>query len=423
MKLTHKLQLITIAPAAQLSLDVIPTEITCNGAQNGSIIATAQGGDGNYTFQLSDAQGTILRSFQTSPLFDNLNAGEYVVNVIDSGGCAGTSFVYEVREAAVFIVDTISSQGETNGPNTGAISFEITGGAAPYSYSVNSSNFVSFDETKKTITDLSAGEYTINVRDVFGCESIFRQTITPSEVVVPLTADILLTEISCTGTPDGSIQVVNTQGGSGDYVYALDNTDITQAQTSNIFSGIEAGSHYVTIFDSSGYVLQLPFELTSPAALEVTAEVTYSGDTATITVSALGGTLPYTYALDGAEDREANVFEKLSPGNYIIQIHDANGCSSMSEVVIEEKEDDENRNIDVFQNPGRTEVVDIVFKETQSSETTLIVFNSKGNIVYSSEIGEGSSQTQIDVNNLSRGIYFIYIKNAEMEEIKKVMLL
>ena len=53
----------------------------------------------------------------------------------------------------------------------------------------------------------------------------------------------------------------------------------------------------------------------------------------------------------------------------------------------------------------------------EESETTIAVYNSKGTLVYALETQQGTAETEIDVANLSRGIYFVYIKNAEMEEV------
>lgn len=90
---------------------------------------------------------------------------------------------------------------------------------------------------------------------------------------------------------------------------------------------------------------------------------------------------------------------------------------------LEEKREDIDNAIIVYQNPGRTEVVDIVWDVTKVSKTTISMYNTKGNLVSLNEVDAGVSQARLQVISLARGIYFIYIKNAELEEIKKVLIL
>ena len=69
--------------------------------------------------------------------------------------------------------------------------------------------------------------------------------------------------------------------------------------------------------------------------LNVTAEIdSYNGSTGEITVTASGGTPPFTYSLNGGTPQALNVFDNLPAGTYNIVITDSEGCSETTSIVI-----------------------------------------------------------------------------------------
>src|SRR5690606_1407685 len=90
---------VTIAsPSAALSATLTPTaNVTCDN-DSGEMIATASGGWGNYEYQLiNTTTGTTVQDFDGNAFFSGLSAGDYTLNVRDSGGCLFTDTAQLVR--------------------------------------------------------------------------------------------------------------------------------------------------------------------------------------------------------------------------------------------------------------------------------------------------------------------------------------
>lgn len=135
------------------------------GQSNGSITVNATGGSG-FTFSLNNG------AFQSSGTFSNLAAGNYTITAKNSNGCTGSA-QFTVGTINVCSGVTINVTTNTNtavpcpNPNSGTITINATGGAGPYTYSVNGSAF----GANNVIGSLAAGNYSIVARDANGCTS------------------------------------------------------------------------------------------------------------------------------------------------------------------------------------------------------------------------------------------------------------
>lgn len=148
---------LTITQPAVLNLTAVPTMITCNGANNGSISAAATGGTTPYTYSID---GT---NFFTASTLSNLSVGSYTVTVKDANGCTKTFNTTITQPTAVNSsgVSTISSG------NNGTITLTGQGGLTPYTYSINGTNYTS----SSLFSNLAPGTYTCYVKDANGCIS------------------------------------------------------------------------------------------------------------------------------------------------------------------------------------------------------------------------------------------------------------
>jgi gliding motility-associated-like protein len=79
--------------------------------------------------------------------------------------------------------------------------------------------------------------------------------------------------------------------------------------------------------------------LTQPPLLQITSlsatiPSCIPGNDAMITVTAAGGTSPFSYSINGGTYQTANTFNAIGIGNYIITIKDANNCTVSSNIAV-----------------------------------------------------------------------------------------
>ncbi|MEM9024173.1 MAG: SprB repeat-containing protein, partial [Bacteroidota bacterium] len=147
-------------------------------------------------------------------------------------------------------------------------------------------------------------------------------TITePTALVATLVSTV---NVSCNGGADGAI----TAGGSGGtptYSFLWSTGGSTATET-----GLTAGTYTVTVTDANGCTDALTATVTEPlplnAAIDSVQDVNCGGADGAIFTSAIGGTMPYTYAWSNGATTEDIM--NLTAGPYTLTLTDANGCST-----------------------------------------------------------------------------------------------
>jgi gliding motility-associated-like protein len=110
---------------------------------------------------------------------------------------------------------------------------------------------------------------------------------------------------------------------------------------SNIFTGLPAGNYNVVVVDGFGCSQAYagnPVVITQPTNITHTAATTPASCAnvfdGTISISASGGTPPYSYSLNGGPTQPGSTFNGLGANTYNITVFDNNGCSDTSSVTI-----------------------------------------------------------------------------------------
>ena len=157
----------------------------------------------------------IGSAFTSTTSYPNLAAGTYAVEVRDVNGCIfSTTASVSSTSGPTAIVATIvnAACGTSNGSITlGA----VTGGVAPFTYSVDGSAFTS----TTSYPGLAAGTFAVEVRDVNGC--IFSTTASVSNTSGPTAIAITVVDAAC-GASNGSITLGAVTGGLAPYTYSVD---------------------------------------------------------------------------------------------------------------------------------------------------------------------------------------------------------
>lgn len=146
-----------------LTISLVPTNVTCNGAGNGTIDLTVTGGTFAYDFAWD--YGTSAYSENEDLV--NLAPGSYSVTVTDHNGCiieASTN----ITQPAKLKTTPESHDITCHGAGDGYILIEsTTGGTAPFTYSWTGPN--SYTASTGDIYGLESGQYYVTTTDANGC--------------------------------------------------------------------------------------------------------------------------------------------------------------------------------------------------------------------------------------------------------------
>lgn len=300
-------------PTAALSASSIVTDVTCNGLTNGAINLSVSGGTSAYTYAWSNSA--------TTQDLSGVAAGTYTVTITDAHGCT-LEHSKTINQPTVLGVTTNST---TNvgcfGASTGAISVSGTGGSPAYQYSLNGGSY----GPSGSFSGLSAGSYTITVRDNNSCE--ISTTINLSQPLAALSASVASkTDIDCYGTSTGSVDV-DVAGGTTNYSYNWSGPG--GPYSTQDLSNVAAGTYNLTVTDANGCTASTSATVTQLNQLSASASVTsasvcYGNSNGEVTFTPAGGSGAYEYSLDaGSSYQMSPTFSGLSAGTYDAYIRDA----------------------------------------------------------------------------------------------------
>ncbi len=313
----------TFSTTASVSSTTGPTAIVTTivnaacGASNGSItLGAVTGGVAPYTYSVD---GSAFTSTTTYPGFA---AGAYAVEVRDANSCTfSTTASVSNTSGPTAIATTIvnASCGASNGSITlGA----VTGGVAPYTYSVDGSTFTS----TTSYPGFAAGTYTVEVRDANGCT--FSTTASVSNTSGPTAIATTVVNAAC-GASNGSITLGAVTGGVAPYTYSVDGSAFTSTTT---YPGFAAGAYAVEVRDANSCTFSTTASVSNtsgPTAIATTiVNASCGASNGSITLGAVtGGVAPYTYSVDGSAFTSTTSYPGFAAGTYAVEVRDANGCT------------------------------------------------------------------------------------------------
>ena len=332
----------------EANLTIIQNNISCQGADDGSIDLTVSGGSSPFSFDWSNS--SINEDLVA------LTSGTYDVLVTDVNGCVD-SLETTILEPLVFeIVDTnYTNYNGYNiscfGRNDGSIDLTFSGGTEPYTYvwsTLDGSGFIVNDEDQ---TALTVGTYTITATDANGCQIIQSYTLSePTELTESTTVVVYPSgdNISCNGLADGSIDLTITNGLPA-YTYTWASADGSGLVINDEDqTGLTAGTYDVKITDVNNCAISTSITLIEPAVLtESTTVFVYpSGDNiscngiadGSIDLTNTDGSPVYTYAWTTVDGSGLLVSDEdqtgLTAGTYDVTTTDLNGCTISSSITL-----------------------------------------------------------------------------------------
>lgn len=304
---------VSVASPAPLTVSNVKTNVLCFGGSTGTINLTISGGNGNYMFMWNDGTTTEDRT--------GLTIGTYSATITDINGCSVTTGNITITQPFTALN---TSETHTNvtvfGGNNGNVNLTVTGGTTPYSYSWDNG------ATTEDISLLTGGTYSVTVTDANGCTVQRSVTVTAPGQALGI-SNTTTAFNGCYGGWAGEI-VVSAVGGTAPYTYSKNNGLFFQS--SNTFSGLQAGTYQVVVKDMNGVMTNAQsVTITQPNTLQTAVQVTaigYNGQTpGFVDLTVTGGTTPYTYFWNtGATTEDISV--NLA-GTYSVTVTDANGCT------------------------------------------------------------------------------------------------
>lgn len=307
---SHSFCLQTNATAI-LSVNVTSVQhVSCAGARDGALKISASGGLGTYTYRWNvGATGASL---------SNLAAGTYNVTVSD-GTQTATASVSIIQPTPV-TVQIATEQGSCSGETSNSAKANASGGTPPYSYTwSNGSNSAS-------VGNLNPGIHQLTVSDAKGCTQTASVNIQAS---TNLAVNVIFSNARCSNSNDGAATAIPS-GGTAPYTYHW-----STGGRANTVSGLSPGMHNVTVTDSKGCEVVAATNITAPAALTLSFNVTHAFGTnnGAIVLEASGGTPDYKYRW--STNATTKDLRNLGPGTYSVTVTDANGCISTGSRSIE----------------------------------------------------------------------------------------
>ncbi|MCG8795454.1 T9SS type B sorting domain-containing protein [Tenacibaculum finnmarkense] len=277
----------TIKTQPKLNLDSsIVTFISCNSGEGG-IILKADGGWGNYQYQLEEATAGIVKPFSKNNKFEKLLEGIYTATVRDINNCEAT-FDFVLEKGVKLIVDIPKvTPNVCEGEKNASIEVNVTGGGQTQDTSIRTYSYIlkyptelgglELEQTSNIFTGLQAGNYQIRVIDnKYGCttgalENVKVEIKDPNKVII---SSVNITEdITCENNSTASVEVT-AGGGKAPYEFSTDGINYTaSASTTYEFTGLNPGLNTFYVKDTEQCVTTTTATIAEYVDLEATLNV------------------------------------------------------------------------------------------------------------------------------------------------------
>ena len=228
------------------SVDIL--NATCNDA-NGQITIFASGGTPSYLYRrLPD-----VVTPQSSPVFTNVSAGTYIIQVIDNNNCIVRDTVFVGPPTLGVSVATIVAP-STCISTDGQLQAQPSGGTPPYSYQWSSN---ALSQTTQTAVGLSFGlPYAVTVTDQLGCTASDNESLSSA-----IQLSFTVTPTVCNGLDATGTITATPSGGLAPFSYQWDDPN---SQTNSVATGLAAGIYTVTVTDNLGCAVNDTASVSSP---------------------------------------------------------------------------------------------------------------------------------------------------------------
>jgi len=285
------------------------TDITCFGANDGTISTGIRGGTRPYSYTWSDEATTANRT--------DLSAGYYRLTVTDANSCVATlsANVTEPDElVAVANVSPIICAGDV-----AQLSASATGGTGVYAqyFWFREENTTSPVCVQPNYQNVAPGTYYLVAKDSHNCTDTIQVVVEDAE---SHNFAVSVTNATCNGASNGAIAITAEGENIGDFAFAWSNS----ISSNNNANSLEAGNYSVTITDANNCTTVIDTVVSEP-------EVQQAGNLGDIMICEgseflfdVGSHASYQWST-GATTQSISISEE---GTYSVTVTDNQNCHS-----------------------------------------------------------------------------------------------
>jgi gliding motility-associated-like protein len=384
--------IITIIQPDPLEANITIVSPSVVGGTDGVICIAPQGGVAPYA--VTADCGTVIEGSSVCGgdfYVENLGEGICNIQIVDFTGCIITEIaVLQDPVCDGFEMSAVVSEAPfCNGGTTGSIEISVTGGTAPYQYSMDGGvTFTTENSTNFIFENVAGGSYDIVVLDVLDCSVTSTQAVEVTEPAV-LIADLTDVVNDCSNTGVGIITLV-VFGGTPDYIFLWSDGTETAVNENLI-----AGDYTITVTDGNGCTVSgtanvanlQGFDLELQADGVVVNEITI-GLGESVELSAITDAVNPTYEwipIDGlSETNIATVIASpTETTEYVVSVMDENGCILSASIIINVSTDDRVVIPNSF-SPNNDGINDIFYPilEGTANVTEFKIYNRWGQLIH-----------------------------------------
>ena len=341
---------VIIIDPSTLTATLASTDITCNGANDGTATVINPSGGTPFSGLNPYTYSWNTTPVQTTQTATGLSAGTYTCTISDAAASCPLIVTAVITEPDLLQIDsTVFSHISCFGVDDGEIlSIDVLGGTSPFEYSVNGSTHYS---NMAYFNGYGPGTYTVEVFDVNNCVGADIIIITePDELVVDITTSgwvfnsnsgLYSYQIQCHGDNSGFANLTIT-GGTAPYIRKLyDATTGILITTTNLnsFTGLTAGEYEFKVIDAKGCTYSETIMFNQPSLIQhnfipthVTCSGWSNGSLIDVISGGVGNATTYSYSWNtGANTYTIN---GIPVGTYTMTVTDENNCVSSQSYII-----------------------------------------------------------------------------------------
>jgi gliding motility-associated-like protein len=244
---TKKL-IVNIPEAPIFTVNPVVKNISCHGANDGSIALNFVGGIPPINLTWSDGSNAGTTR-------NNLKPGTYSVTIIDGKPCTITKKFVILEPQLLVLSANLTNAFNCDDANSGAINLLVSGGSTPFTYTWSNG------ATTEDLANIPAGNYLVTVTDANGCTQQAQYSINRPPPIVPGVQT--KTDFNCKTKTIKQTFVADVSGGVPPYILTWSSGTVSGANNEMMTTN-QNGSVILNVIDAIGCKANYTFNVDLP---------------------------------------------------------------------------------------------------------------------------------------------------------------